>query len=55
MVGALIWVLGLCRAGYWFGTLEIVRKNLQIIIWALIVVPGLLAIFASYRASRSAR
>ncbi len=55
VVGALIWVLGLCSAGYWFGNLEIVRKNLQIIIWALIVVPGLLAIFASYRASRSAR
>lgn len=55
VVGALIWVLGLCSAGYWFGNLEIVRKNLQIIIWALIVVPGLLAILASYRASRSAQ
>ena len=54
VVGALIWVLGLCGAGYLFGNLEWVRKNLQIIIWCLIVVPGLVAIVGSYRASRTA-
>ena len=54
VVGALIWVLGLCGAGYLFGNLEWVRKNLQIIIWGLIVVPGLVAIVGSYRASRTA-
>ena len=53
VVGALIWVLGLCGAGYLFGNLEVVRKNLQIIIWGLIVVPGLVAIIGSYRASRA--
>ena len=53
-LGALIWVLGLCGAGFLFGNLEVVRKNLQIIIWALILVPGLVAIVGAYRASRSA-
>jgi len=54
VLGALIWVLGLCGAGFLFGNLEVVRKNLQIIIWALILVPGLVAIVGTYRASRSA-
>jgi membrane-associated protein len=54
VVGALIWVVGLCGAGYLFGNLEVVRKNLQIIIWALILVPGLVAIVGAYKASRTA-
>ena len=53
VVGALIWVVGLCGAGFLFGNLEVVRKNLQIIIWALILVPGLVAIMGAYKASRS--
>jgi len=36
-----------------FGNLEVVRKNLQIIIWALILVPGLVAILGAYKASRT--
>ena len=54
VVGALIWVVGLCGAGFLFGNLEVVRKNLQIIIWALILVPGLVAIVGAYKASRTA-
>jgi membrane-associated protein len=54
VVGALIWVLGLCGAGFLFGNLEVVRKNLQIIIWALILVPGLVAVVGAYKASRTA-
>lgn len=53
VVGALIWVVGLCGAGFLFGNLEVVRKNLQIIIWALILVPGLVAIVGAFKASRS--
>ena len=54
VVGALIWVVGLCGAGFLFGNLEVVRKNLQIIIWALILGPGLVAIVGAYKASRTA-
>jgi membrane-associated protein len=46
-------VVGLCGAGFLFGNLEVVRKNLQIIIWALILVPGLVAIVGAFKASRS--
>ena len=53
VVGAFMWVVGLCGAGFLFGNLEVVRKNLQIIIWALILVPGLVAIVGAYKASRS--
>ncbi|KLN55762.1 DedA family protein [Variovorax paradoxus] len=53
VVGALIWVLGIAMAGYFFGNLPFVREHLDKIIWALIFVPGLLAIFGAWRASRA--
>ena len=34
VVGALIWVVGLTAAGYWFGNLAWVQANLSKIIWA---------------------
>jgi membrane-associated protein len=54
VVGAIIWVIGLTAAGYWFGNLPWVQANLSKIIWALIIVPGLIAIFGAWRASRNA-
>ena len=53
VVGAFIWVLGLTAAGYWFGNLAWVQTHLSKIIWALIIVPGLIAIFGLWRASRA--
>jgi membrane-associated protein len=53
VIGAFIWVLGLTAAGYWFGNLAWVQDNLSKIIWALIIVPGLIAIFGLWRASRA--
>lgn len=50
--GALLWVLGICTAGYFFGNLAWVKQHLDKIIWALILVPGLIAIFGSWRAGR---
>jgi membrane-associated protein len=47
-------VIGLTAAGYWFGNLPWVQPNLSKIIWALIIVPGLIAIFGAWRASRNA-
>ncbi len=44
VAGALIWVLGLVTAGYLFGNLPWVQQNLSKIIWALILVPGLLVL-----------
>ncbi|RZL05863.1 MAG: DedA family protein, partial [Rubrivivax sp.] len=52
VVGALIWVLGIGTAGYFFGNLPFVKQHLDKIIWALIFIPGLLAIFGAWRASQ---
>jgi membrane-associated protein len=51
--GALLWVLGLVTAGYLFGNLPWVRANLSYIIWALILVPGLMAIYGGWKAGRA--
>jgi len=53
VVGAVIWVIGLTAAGYFFGNLPWVQANLSTIIWALIIVPGLIAIFGGWRAARA--
>jgi membrane-associated protein len=52
--GALLWVLGICAAGYFFGNLPLVRQNLEKIIWALIFIPGLIAIYGAWRGRRAA-
>ena len=54
VAGALLWVLGLATAGYFFGNLPWVREHLEIIIWALILVPGLAAIYGAWRGGRQA-
>ena len=52
VLGALLWVVGICTAGYFFGNLPWVKASLEKIIWGLILVPGLLAIFGAWRAGR---
>ena len=53
VVGGLIWVVGLTGSGYLFGNLTWVQDNLSKIIWALIIVPGLIAIFGAWRARKA--
>ena len=53
VIGALIWVLGITAAGYFFGNLEWVKNNLEKIIWGLILIPGLIAIFGAWKAGRA--
>ena len=50
--GGLLWVCGLTLAGYLFGNLPWVQANLSKIIWALILVPGLIALFGAWRVGR---
>ena len=54
VIGALIWVVGLTAAGYWFGNLPWVQANLSKIIWAMILIPGLIALFGAWKARRKA-
>jgi membrane-associated protein len=53
VAGGVLWVVGLCLAGYFFGNLPWVQANLSKIIWALILVPGGIALFGAWRASRA--
>ncbi|WP_332740225.1 DedA family protein [Hydrogenophaga sp.] len=55
VIGALIWVVGLTAAGYWFGNLPWVQTNLSKIIWAMIFIPGLIALYGGWKASREAK
>jgi len=46
VAGALIWVVSLCSAGYFFGNLPVVKKNLSVVIVLIVLVsisPGLVA------------
>ena len=46
VAGALLWVVSLCQAGYWFGNIEVVRKNLTaaiLVVVLLSISPGLVA------------
>ena len=51
--GGGLWVCGLVGAGYFFGNIAWVQQHLDKIIWALIIVPGLLAIFGAWKARRN--
>jgi membrane-associated protein len=53
VVGGFIWVVGLTLLGYLCGNLPIVQQHLSKIIWALIIVPGLIAMFGAWKASRA--
>lgn len=50
--GALIWVIGVCGAGYIFGQIPWVKENLEFIIWGMILIPGLAAIYGAWKAGR---
>ena len=51
--GALLWVLSLTTAGYLFGNLDWVQTHLSKIIWALILIPGVIALVGGWRARRA--
>jgi membrane-associated protein len=52
ITGGALWVGGIVSAGYFFGNIGWVKANLEKIIWAMILIPGLLAIYGSWKASR---
>ena len=51
IMGVILWVVALCSAGYFFGNLPVVKDHLEVIIWALILVPGLVAVVGASRSS----
>lgn len=53
VVGAVLWVIGLTAVGYFFGNLPWVKANLSKIIWALILIPSLIAVWGGWKVSRN--
>jgi membrane-associated protein len=52
VAGGTLWVVGLTLAGYWFGNLAWVQVHLSKIIWALILIPGTVALLGVWKGRR---
>ena len=52
VAGGVIWVVGLTLAGYLFGNIPFVQTHLSKIIWAMILIPGLLVLFGAWKSRR---
>ncbi|MDE2400730.1 MAG: DedA family protein [Burkholderiales bacterium] len=52
ITGGTLWVVGVTLAGYFFGNIPFVKTHLDKIIWAMILIPGALAVFGAWRAGR---
>ena len=55
VTGGALWVGSLITAGYFFGSVPWVKANLEKIIWAMILIPGLIVIAGAWKARRSAK
>lgn len=51
--GGALWVGGIITAGYFFGNVPFVKANLEKIIWAMILIPGLVVLFGAWKAKRN--
>jgi membrane-associated protein len=52
VTGGALWVGSLVMAGYLFGNIPWVQNNLSKIIWAMILIPGLIVLVGAIRARR---
>ena len=53
ITGGALWVGGIVTAGYFFGNVPFVKANLDKIIWAMILIPGLFVLFGAWKARRN--
>ena len=51
--GALLWIVSITLAGYLFGNIPWVKQHLSHIIWAMILIPGVLALYGAWRTRRA--
>jgi len=54
LLGAAIWVGGIVTAGFFLGSIPWVKTNLDKIIWAMILIPGMVALAGAWKARRKA-
>jgi membrane-associated protein len=50
--GGALWVIGVITVGYFFGNIPFVKMNLDKIIWAMIIIPGLFIIWGAWKARK---
>jgi len=54
VTGGALWVGGIVTAGYLFGNVPWVQTHLSKIIWAMILLPGVLILFGAWKSRRAA-
>ncbi|MES2938496.1 MAG: VTT domain-containing protein [Pseudomonadota bacterium] len=54
VTGGALWVAGIITAGYLFGGIPWVKAHLDKIIWAMILIPGVVILFGAWKARRKA-
>ena len=54
ITGGALWVGGVTTAGYLFGNVPWVQHNLEKIIWAMILLPGVFVLLGAWKARRNA-
>ncbi len=54
VTGGALWVGGIITVGYFFGNIPWVKLHLDKIIWAMILIPGLVILFGAWRARKHA-
>ncbi|MBA3056403.1 MAG: VTT domain-containing protein [Gammaproteobacteria bacterium] len=54
VTGGILWVVGIITIGYFFGNIPFVKAHLDKIIWAMILIPGLVIVFGAWKAKRNA-
>ncbi|HXD41436.1 MAG TPA: VTT domain-containing protein [Ramlibacter sp.] len=52
VTGGALWVGSIVTAGYFFGSVPWVKMNLDKIIWAMILIPGLVILFGAWKSRR---
>jgi membrane-associated protein len=53
VLGGTLWVGGIVTVGYFFGNIPWVKQHLDKIIWAMILLPGLLVLAGAWRSRRA--
>ena len=54
VTGGALWVASIVTAGYMFGDIPWVKANLEKIVWATILIPGLIVLFGAWKTRRKA-
>jgi membrane-associated protein len=52
VAGGTLWVVGIITVGYFFGNFPFVKEHLDKIIWAMILIPGLVILLGVWKSRR---